>query len=63
MGLCQNQAWNFCCGYRSIIFTVNLNLMIFSFSQFYISLLYLFLGHDKDLKNILKLGVTAQDIL
>jgi len=45
----------------SIIFTANVNLMIFSSINFVYMFLYLYLGHG--LKNRLKLSVTAPYIL
>ena len=43
-GLCQSQTENYYHGYRNIIFTLNLNLMLLFFNPFYLYMIYLFYG-------------------
>lgn len=61
--MCQNQTENYYCGYKNIIFTVNLNLCYSSPTVIFI-FLYLFYGgiKEKTFKQT-KISVPLQDIL
>lgn len=58
--LCQNQTENYFCGYRNIIFTLNLNLMMLFLSIFYRFILW---DTRNKIEKQLKLGfITARTI-
>ena len=60
IGGCVKIEQNYCCGYRNIIFTVNLNLMMLFLSIFYMFILWNTKG-KKNLKKATELGfITAR---